>query len=254
MINEKCVLVTAGASGIGLAIASAFRRSGARVHVCDVNDDLLASLHARSTGIEGIRCDVSDSAQVDRMFDSIRSSLGRLDVLVNNAGIAGPTASIGEIAPEQWERTIAVNLSGAFYCARRGAPLLRESGGGLIVNVSSTSARTGLDQRLPYVVSKAALFSLTEGLARELGPNGIRVNTVLPGMVNNARNQNMLRTRAENLRVDTNALREDMLQFVAMRSQVEEDEIASLVLFLASSEARHISGQHIGVCGYAFFE
>ena len=177
------VVITAGGAGIGRAIARHFVADGARVHVCDVAEGALAETRAALPGIGATLADVSDAAQVDKLFDEAAKHLGGLDVLVNNAGIAGPTAAVEDIAPSDWERTIAINITGQFLCARRAVPLLKVAGGGLIVNTASVAGRLGYPLRTPYAASKWAVVGFTESLAMELGSANIRVNAILPGIV-----------------------------------------------------------------------
>ena len=180
--------------------------------------------------------------------------LGGLDVLVNNAGIAGPTAAVESVTPAEWDRTLAVNLSGQFYCARLAVPALKQAGGGSIINISSTSGRTGLPLRVAYAVSKHAVMGLTETLARELGPDGIRVNAILPGWINNDRNRRVVQMKAAELGIAPEAYVREGLQFVSMRTMIEMSEVAQMALFLSSAAARHVSGQAIGVCGNVEYE
>jgi NAD(P)-dependent dehydrogenase (short-subunit alcohol dehydrogenase family) len=248
------VLITAGGSGIGRAIAECFEAEGARVHVCDVVEDCLEELRRARPGIGGTIADVGDPAQVASLFEAALGRLGGLDVLVNNAGIAGPTAAVESVSPADWDRTIGVNLSGQFYCARLAVPALKRAGGGSIVNISSTSGRTGLPLRVAYAVSKHAVMGLTETLARELGPDNIRVNAILPGWINNDRNRRVVQAKAAELGITPQAYLQEGLKFVSMRTMIEMSEVAHMALFLASEAARHVSGQSIGVCGNVEYE
>src|SRR6202158_4844900 len=178
------VLVTAGAAGIGRVIAQAFIDSGARVHVCDVDEPALKVLPAKITHS---RADVASLTDVDRLFHDVERSLGGLDVLVNNAGIAGPTAKVEDIRPEDWDRCIAVDLNGMFYCTRKAMPLIKASGGGSIINLSSTAGRLGFPLRSPYAAAKWAVVGFTKSLAAEAGPDKVRVNCIQPGMVEGER-------------------------------------------------------------------
>ena len=179
-LSQARVLVTAGASGIGLATADAFLREGARVHVCDVDEARLSALRPRMTTSV---CDVSDAAAVARLFSEAKAALGGLDVLVNNAGIAGPTAPCEEVALADWERTLAVNLTGQFLCAQRAIPLLKASANASMANLSSAAGRFGFPGRTAYAASKWGVVGLTKSLSMELGPFGIRVNAICPGSV-----------------------------------------------------------------------
>jgi NAD(P)-dependent dehydrogenase (short-subunit alcohol dehydrogenase family) len=157
----QVILVTAGTSGIGRCIAETFIAHGGRVHVCDINADALAGFLSDHPYATGSIADVASPGQVDDMFVELVDRYGRLDILVNNAGVAGPTAPVEEIGTEDWDRTIAIDLSGQFYVTRRAVPLLKQSGGGSIINVSSNAALFGCPLRSPYVASKWAMVGLT---------------------------------------------------------------------------------------------
>ena len=133
------------------------------------------------------RADVASLADVDRLFDDVKRALGGLDVLVNNAGIAGPTAKVEDIRPEDWERCIAVDLNGMFYCTRKAMPLIKAAGGGSIINLSSIAGRFGFALRTPYSAAKWAVVGFTQSLAAEAGPDGVRVNCIQPGIVEGER-------------------------------------------------------------------
>jgi NAD(P)-dependent dehydrogenase (short-subunit alcohol dehydrogenase family) len=248
------VIVTAGGGGIGRRIATRFREHGAQVFVCDVVEAALADLRKAEPEIGAVLADVGAPAAVEHLFAAALPALGGLDVLVNNAGISGPTAAAEDVTPAEWDRTLAVNLSGQFYCARLAIPALKRAGGGSIINISSTSGQTGLPLRLPYAVSKHAVMGLTETLARELGPQGIRVNTILPGFMNNERSRRIINAKSASLGITPEAYLAEGLQFVSMRTMIEEVEIADTALFLCSPAARHISGQAIAVSGNVEYE
>src|SRR5512140_3555330 len=165
------VMVSAGAAGIGLEIARAFVREGAQVHVCDVDRETLARLAATDAAIGTTACDVADRAQVTRFFDEGLAKLGGLDCLVNNAGIAGPTGRVEEIDPAEWDRCIAIDLTGQFNCVRLAVPHLRKSANPSIMNVSSLAGRLGFALRTPYASAKWGVVGFTKSLAIELGPD-----------------------------------------------------------------------------------
>lgn len=248
-MQGKRVLVTAGAQGIGLAITQAFADAGARLHICDVNQEFLAQARERLPGVEQSRCDVSDADQVAAMFAALQQRWGALDVLVNNAGVAGPTAALEHTALEDWSQTIAVNLTGPFLCARAAVPLLKAAGGGSIVNLASAAARLGFPLRTPYSASKFGVIGLTQTWAMELGPANIRVNAILPGIVAGARQERVIAAKAASYGIEHEAMRERLLSSVSLRRMVSAQDIANQILFICSPAGANISGQSLSVCG-----
>lgn len=248
-LNGRRALVTAGASGIGRVIAQRLIEAGARCMVCDV--DAAALDEYASTFGKGLamRADVADEAQVDVLFDQLEQQLGGLDILVNNAGISGPTLPAEELSLEDWKRTIAVNLDGHFLCARRAIPLLRDAGGGSIVNMSSIGGRLGYPKRAAYAAAKWGIVGFTKTLSIELGPVGIRVNAIQPGMVEGPRVERVMREKAESMGVSYETLQNRAFQRISMRRGVTADDIAALVVFLASDAGHNISGQAIPIDG-----
>ncbi len=244
------VLVTAGANGIGAAIARAFHAAGARVHVCDVDRVALDRFLTETPGIAGSAADASVAADVDTVFEGVRSHLGGLDVLINNAGIAGPTGAIEDIDSAMWERTLAVNLNSQFYFARRAVPLLKASGANpCVIAMSSVAGRLGYAYRTPYASSKWAVVGLTKSLAIELGPQGVRVNAILPGVVEGARMDGVISARAAALDISVEAMRQQYLDKISLRRMVTADDVAAMALFLCSPGARNLTGQVISVDG-----
>lgn len=249
------VLVTGGASGIGLEIADAFAECGGRVHVCDASQAAIAALadrppRAAAGAISATLADVSDPAAVERVFADVSSRLGGLDVLVNNAGIAGPTGGIDEIDPVQWEQTVAINLNAQFQFARRAVPLLRESKhGGAIIALSSVAGRLGYAFRTPYAATKWAVVGLVKSLAIELGPLGIRVNAIQPGIVRGPRMRRVIEARAQQLGIGYDDMEKRYLEKISLRRMTDPAEIAATALFLCSPGGHGITGQAISVCG-----
>jgi NAD(P)-dependent dehydrogenase (short-subunit alcohol dehydrogenase family) len=199
--------------------------------------------------MSGSVADVSDVQQVERVFDDVRQRLAGLDVLVNNAGIAGPTAAVEDINPDDWARTLAVNITGQFLCARRAVPLLKAAGGGSIINLSSAAGRLGYPLRTPYAASKWAVIGFTSSLAMELGPHNIRVNALLPGLVHGERIRGVIAARAEAQGVAYDEMEQQYLDQVSLRRMVAPGDVAAMALFLCSEAGRNISGQSLGVCG-----
>jgi NAD(P)-dependent dehydrogenase (short-subunit alcohol dehydrogenase family) len=241
------VLVTAGASGIGLATALAFQAEGARVHVCDVDTAALAALTSSNPDVGRSQCDVADAAAVDRLFEMVATSLGGLDVLVNNAGIAGPTARCEDVVLADWERTLAVNLTGQFLCARRAIPLLRASANASIANLSSAAGRFGFPMRSPYAASKWAVIGFTRSLSIELGGDGIRVNAICPGSVAGPRIDAVFANKAQARGVSPEQVRQEALAKTSLGQLIEPEDIGQAIVFLASRAGARISGQAIGV-------
>jgi NAD(P)-dependent dehydrogenase (short-subunit alcohol dehydrogenase family) len=217
------VLVTAGAAGIGLGIARAFMREGAKVHVCDVDKDALAAIKTSDPRIGQSMCDVADRASVATLFDTAIADLGGLDVLVNNAGIGGPTGRVEEIHPEDWDRCVAVCLTGQFNCARLAVPHLRQS--------------------------RKASIVFTKSLSIELGGDGIRVNAILPGIVAGDRQRRVLEAKAQQLGLSYADMEKRAFSFTSIKEYVTAEQLADQIVFIASPRGRTISGQAISVDG-----
>ena len=243
------VLVTAGAAGIGREVARAFSGEGAKVHVCDVDAKALRALARSDPKITRTRADVADRADVERLFKEAIKALGRLDVLVNNAGIAGPTGRVEEIAPKEWDRCLAINITGQFNCARLALPYLRKSRNASIVNMSSAAGRLGFPMRTPYSASKWAVVGFTKSLAVELGPEGIRVNAILPGIVEGDRIRRVFDAKAKARGISFEQMQAEALSMVSMRTTVTPQQLADAILFICSPRGRTISGQAISICG-----
>ena len=248
------VLITAAASGIGYAIARRFVNDGHRVHICDVNAEAVEA--ARNT-LQGAGCTVTDvgqPTQVEALFAEALEWMGGIDVLINNHGIAGPRGFIEDLDYEEWDHCIRVNLGGMFYTIKNAVPHMKRQRSGCIINLSTTSARTMLPKRAAYVAGKVGVLGLTKNCARELGPWNIRCNTVLPGFMNNARGRGVLAKVAADKGISAEQLEQEALHYVSMRTWIEMDEIADVCAFLASDQAKHISGQEIAVDGNAEWE
>jgi NAD(P)-dependent dehydrogenase (short-subunit alcohol dehydrogenase family) len=243
------VLVTAGAAGLGRTMAAAFHERGGRVVVCDIARESLDETARALPGVAAVETDVADPAAVAALFRTVEDRLGGLDVLVNNAGIAGPTAGIADVTPSDLERTLAVNVEAQFHCARHAVPLLRAAGGGSIVNLSSIAGRLGFPMRSPYAASKWAVIGFTKSLAIELGGDAIRVNAVLPGHVDSERFRRVVRAKAEATGRSPDDVHRQFLAPVSLGRNVSAEDIANMILYLASPFGASITGQAISVCG-----
>jgi NAD(P)-dependent dehydrogenase (short-subunit alcohol dehydrogenase family) len=245
------VLVTAGAAGIGRVIARTFSEHGARVHICDIDEKALAATKKQLPAVTQTVADVAKLEDVERLFEDVKKNLRGLDVLVNNAGIAGPTAKVEDIRPEDWDRTIAIDLNGMFYCTRKAMPLIKEAGGGSIVNLSSIAGKFGFAMRTPYSAAKWAVVGFTQSLAAEAGPDKVRVNCIQPGVVEGDRIDRVVDAKAKGLGVTPEEVKARMLEGVSLHTTVTPQDIANMALFLATAPGRHISGQAIAICGGA---
>ncbi len=246
-LKGKRVLVTAGASGIGRATARAFAAEGSRVFICDVDTAELANFARENNGIGTTVADVSDEKAVDRLFAEAGKFLGGLDLLVNNAGIAGPTGPVESLSLADWKRTLDVNITGQFLCAKKAVPLLREAGGGCIVNLSSAAGKFGFPRRSPYSASKWAVVGFTKSLAIELGPDRIRVNAILPGAVDGPRIRKVIEAKAASLGVPVEEMTKKYVAQSSMARMVTADDIANQIVFLCSDAGQNVSGQPISV-------
>lgn len=250
----QSVIVTAGAAGIGWAIARRFLRAGARVAICDIDAARLASLAAEHPNLTTGQVDVSEPQEVDAFVARVHDGFGRIDVLVNNAGIAGPSAPISDVTDDAWTQSFAVNVHGTFAMIRAVTPLMQRAGGGAIVNISTGSVLTLPVNRSPYIASKWAVEGLTRAAARELGPYNIRVNAIRPGFVDSQRMRDIIAAKAGEAGITPEALEAEYCRYISMRSKVQPEEIADMAHFLASDAARHVTGQLIGVDGNVEWE
>ena len=238
------VAITAGAGGIGRVMADSFAAAGSHVFVSDIDEAALAACPHPS-----IQADAGQAAQLDRFMDAALSALGGLDVLVNNAGIAGPTKRVESVDPAELDATLQICLASQFHCARRAVPALREAGGGSIINLSSAAGKFGFPLRSPYAAAKWGVIGFTRTLALELGADNIRVNALLPGLVEGPRIRSVIRSKAAAAGIGDNEQTERVLAPVSLRCFVTQQDIANMALYLASPFGATISGQALSIDG-----
>lgn len=243
------VVVTAGAQGIGRKISEAFIREGARVFVSDISSDGLRSFAELQRNIGRQVCDVAVEADVRRMMGAAAEFLGGVDCLVNNAGSAGPTAPADEIQLEGWTRCVDVNLTGTFLCTREAIQYLRKSQNPSITSISSAAGKMGYPNKAPYAAAKWGVIGLMKTLALELGSDGIRCNTILPGPVEGASIRMMIEEKARLAGISPEEQAKKYLALASIKSFPEPEEIADMIVFLSSRRAARISGQTIGIDG-----
>jgi NAD(P)-dependent dehydrogenase (short-subunit alcohol dehydrogenase family) len=199
-------------------------------------------------GVTATLADVSKLADVDRLFADVGTRLGGLDCLINNAGIAGPTGKVEEIPVADWERCIAVDLNGMFYCTRLAMPLIKTAGGGSIINLSSAAGRLGFPFRSPYAAAKWGVVGFTKSLSMEAGADNVRVNAIQPGVVEGARIDSVISAKAKAVGISFEAQKRISLERVSMHTMVSPYDIANMALYLASDIGKHVTGQAISVC------
>ncbi len=249
-LRDQRVLITAGASGIGLQIARGFLANGARVLVCDVDKAALQDACEAHPGLQGVPADVSDEQQVARLFAAVDAVLGGLDVLVNNAGIAGPTGRVDQLQAADVRRTLEVNVLSQFLCAKEAVPRLLKGRLPAIINLSSAAGHLGMPGRSAYSASKWAVIGFTKSLAIELGREGIRVNAVLPGAVDGPRIRAVIAAKAQQLGRPVEQVAADYEGQSSLGRMVTMEEVANTVLFACSACAASISGQALAVDGH----
>lgn len=243
------VLVTAGAAGIGKEIAAAFLSAGDSVYTCDINQAALKAAASELPGLKTGACDVGDRKQIEAMVADAAAQLGGIDILINNAGIAGPTAPVQDVDPDQWEAVLKVDLTGTFLVTKAAIPHLIASGHGVIVIMSSAAGRFGYPNRSPYSTVKWGLIGFMKTLSMELGGHNIRANAILPGAVDGERIQKVFQGRATATGKSVDEIKTEAMSNQSLQYLVDPKDIASLAVFLASDAAKSISGQIMPIDG-----
>lgn len=251
--KKKRIIIT-GADSTARVVAETFLAAGHDISVCDVRSDAVASIKEAHPEIHAFEANMGRPADVEQFIGASLKALGGVDFLINVVGISGPTAATEDVSLEDWQTSLDVNLTAIFLTCKLVIPELKRQKFGGIVNFSTASTRTLLPNRSPYVVSKFAVEGLTRNLARELGPFGIRANAILPGAINNDRMRTIIERVANTRGVSAEQAAEDRLQYISMRTMIEPQELADMIVFLCSDQARHVSGQLIGVDGHSEWE
>lgn len=220
------------------------------MHVCDVDTEALGRLAEREPAVRTASVDVADADQLDAWVTDAVAQLGGVDVLVNNAGIAGPTADVEDVDPSDWRSCLAVGLDSHFLTCRRVAPVMKAQRAGAIVNISSTAGQVGYGRRTPYAAAKWAVIGLTKSLAVELGPFGVRVNAVCPGSVAGVRMERVIAAQAEASGAARAQIEAEYVAAQSIARFVLPEEIAEMCWFLGSPGAAMVSGQAIAVDGH----
>ena len=237
------VLITAGAAGIGREFARAFSANGAKVFICDIDDKGLVALAKEIPGLIAKRCDMASRADIEHMVPEAVAALGGLDVLINNAGIAGLTLPVDQYPPDDWDKVVAVNLTAMFDVTRLAIPHLKQSKAGCIINMSSVAGRFGFQNRSPYAATKWGVIGFTKTLALELGQWGIRANAIAPGAVEGERIVRVFQGRAQISGRSLEDVKAAAMAEQSIKAMIDPKDIAQLAVFLASDAGKSISGQ-----------
>lgn len=248
-LTGKRTLITAGAAGIGRRMVDHFLEAGAEVVVCDVDRAALDRLAEERPEIACVEADIADETAVTALFETVATRLGGLDNLVANAGVSGPARPVEDISLDDWRRTMAVNIDGMFLTVRAGVPMLKAAGSGSIVTLSSAAGKFAYPLRTPYSASKWAVVGFTKTLAAELGADGIRANSLLPGVVEGERIGRVIRDKAEARGVPEADMRAQYEGFASLRTMIAPDDIAAMAVYLCTDAGRRISGQAISIDG-----
>ena len=253
-LQNKKIIISAGATGIGWATAKVCLSKGAIVYLCDIDIKSLKKIQKHPLNnkkLFSFECDVSDENEVSDFFNKINKKTNRIDALINNVGIAGPTGTIERLSSDDWEKTLKINVISHFYFTKLAIPMLKKNKGGSITNISSGAGIMGFPLRSPYAASKWAVVGVTKTLAMELGKYKIRVNAVCPGTIKGNRMVRVIRDKAKFLKVSKKKIEKDFVSMASMNCWIYEEDIGNICSFLISKESERISGQVIPVDGNA---
>ena len=253
-LKNKKIVISAGASGIGWAITKICISRGAQVFLCDINAKLINKVQNNNkykNKIFAYECDASNESDVINFFSKVLKKTKKIDALINNVGIEGPTGTLEKLNSEEWERTLQVNVVSHFYFTKQSIPIIKKNKKGSIINLSSGAGIMGFPLRSPYAASKWAIVGLTKTLAMELGKFQIRVNAICPGTIKGNRMKRVVRDKAKFLKVSQSTIEKEFVSMASMNSWIYEDDIGKMCAFLISNDSERISGQIIGVDGNA---
>jgi NAD(P)-dependent dehydrogenase (short-subunit alcohol dehydrogenase family) len=250
-LQDKVALITGGGKGIGRATALLFAREGAKVVVNGTDkeaiDDVSKEINESGGQALSYQADIANEALVRGMIETTLKAFGKIDILINNSGIAGPTAPVVKMNCEDWDRTLAVNLTGAMLCAKYALPNMIERQSGTIINITSVAGLGGYALRSPYCASKWAMIGLSKTIALEVGQFGITSNAIAPGPVRGPRIEGVIRNRAQEMGRTFEEVELEYMGMTTLKRMVENEDIAAMALFLASDEGRNITGEVINI-------
>jgi len=252
-LYNKKIIISAGASGIGWATTKVCLSRGAIVYLCDIDVKSLNKIKKHPLTNKKLftyECDASDEDQVSNFFNQVYKKTKKIDALINNVGIAGPTGSLEKLKSKDWENTLHVDVNSHFYFTKKAIPLIKKSKNGSIINISSTAGVLGFPLRSPYAASKWAIIGITKTLAMELGKFNIRVNSVCPGTIKGDRMKRVIRDKAKFTKVSRKVIEKDFISMSSMKQWILEDDIGKMCSFLISDDSSKVSGQVISVDGH----
>ncbi len=253
-LQNKKIIISAGASGIGWATAKICLSRGAHVFLCDIDSKSLKKIQKHPLNNKRIfsyECDASNEYEVSIFFDQVKKKTKKIDALINNVGVAGPTGTIEKLNSEDWEETLKINVISHFYFTKLAIPMLKKNKGGSIINISSGAGIMGFPLRSPYAASKWAIIGVTKTLAMELGKYKIRVNAICPGTIKGKRMVKVIKDKAKFLKVSKKLIEKDFISMASMNCWIYEEDIGKMCSFLISKDGEKISGQAIPIDGNA---
>ena len=252
-LKNKIIIISAGASGIGLATAKICLSRGAFVYICDIDIKSLSKLNKnplKDKRLFTYKCDASNEDDVINFFKKIKKKTKKIDSLINNVGISGPTGTLDKLKSKDWEKTIQVDINSHFYFTKQAIPLIKKSKNGSIINISSTAGILGFPLRTPYAASKWAIVGITKSLAMELGKFNIRVNAVCPGTIKGKRMKRVIKEKAKFMKKNPKNIEKDFVSMSSMKQWILEEDIGKMCSFLISDDSSKVSGQVISVDGH----
>ena len=253
-LQNKKIIISAGASGIGWATVKVCLSKGATVYLCDIDIKSLNRVKKNSLYNKRLfvyECDASDEDEVSSFFNQINRKTKKIDALINNVGIAGPTGTIDKLTSDDWEQTLKTNVISHFYFTKLAIPMLKKNKGGSIINIASGAGIMGFPLRSPYAASKWAVIGVTKTLAMELGKYKIRVNAICPGTIKGERMVRVIKDKAKFLKISKKKIEKDFVSMASMNCWIYEEDIGNICSFLISKDGERISGQAIPVDGNA---